>query len=521
MKPRFVLAALALYTAAALIATWPGVRHIDGAHYLARPAAGDGEAAAGDHLQLGWSFWLAGHQLERFRSPFTDPYTFRPEAAAKPNLQGWLYGIPFWPTRHLVGNVWAYNAMVFLSFLLAGGLTAWWLRALDVGRAAALVGGLVFVLAPYRVGQSTGHLLGMVSLLLPAALLALERRRLVVATLVLCAIPLSGQPHLALGAIPLAAGYAWARLPARLWSRVALACAATAVTGLVLGAVVVDGSIGATRTFGQVDYYSAVLADFLRRLPTEGTERFVFMGFAVPLLALAGLALSRRRRGLRLFLALAAVVPALLALGANLPGYHLLWQLVPGLGSTRVPERLFPITCLAVAALVALAVERAQDLVSRQHQVLAAAALAAVLVVVAADLHAPLFGAVAADTPNSAYAVITGDEGLLELPVIRPDIHYGSVFMAYARQSPRTRPQGYSTLAPPEALAFARAKRPLSCGVDAGIPESVGWIAIHRGVYAQTGWFRPDCPDRAEAMLSRLGWKLVARDAEITMYRRS
>lgn len=519
MRTRFVLSALVLYTAAALVATWPGVRHLDGGHYLARPAAGHGEAAAGDHLQLGWSFWLVGHQLEHLRSPLSDPYTFRPEAKAKPNLQGWLYGIPFWPVRHLAGNVWAYNAVLLLSFLLAGGLTAWWLRAIGVTRAAALIGGLVFTLAPYRVGQSTGHLLGMVAFLLPAVLLALERHRLALATIALCAIPLSGQPHLALGAIPLAAGYAWARLPARLWSGVVVGCATAAITGLVLGTVVVEGSIGATRTFRQVDHYSAVLADFLRRLPEEGTERFVFSGWLVPLIALAGLVFSRERRGLRLFLALAAVVPALLALGANLPGYHLLWRLAPGLDSTRVPERLFPITCLAVAALVSLAVDRANEFGLSRQKALAATAVAVLIACITVDLRVPLFGAVAADTPNRAYASIRGDGGLLELPVIRPDIHYGSVFMAYARQSPRTRPQGYSTLAPPEALAFAREKRPLSCGVDVGIPASVGWVAIHRGVYAQTGWFGPDCPDRAETMLGRLGWRLVAKDAEITVYR--
>ena len=83
--------ALALYAACALWATWPAIRHVDG-HYLARPAAGFGEAAAGDHLQLGWSFWLVGHQLEHAESPLADPYSFRPEAEAPPNLQGWLLG---------------------------------------------------------------------------------------------------------------------------------------------------------------------------------------------------------------------------------------------------------------------------------------------------------------------------------------------------------------------------------------------------------------------------------------------
>ena len=123
------------------------MRHVDG-RYLARPAPGYGEAAAGDHLQLGWAFWLPGHQLEHGAAPWADPYTFRPEAEASPNLQGWLLGAPFWPLRALFGNVWAYDLVVLLSFVAAGGLACWWLRALGLSRGAALAGGLVFALAP-------------------------------------------------------------------------------------------------------------------------------------------------------------------------------------------------------------------------------------------------------------------------------------------------------------------------------------------------------------------------------------
>ena len=103
--------------------------------YLARPAAGHGEAAAGDHLQLGWAFWLVGHQLEQGASPLADPYSFRPEAEAPPNLQGWLLGLPYWPLAELFGNVWAYNLILLLTFVLAGGLTCWWLRSLGLSRA--------------------------------------------------------------------------------------------------------------------------------------------------------------------------------------------------------------------------------------------------------------------------------------------------------------------------------------------------------------------------------------------------
>ena len=95
---------------------------------------------------------------------------------------------------------------------------------------------------------------------------------------------------------------------------------------------------------------------------------------------------------------------------------------------------------------------------------LVAVAIGALLVLLALDLRVPVFGAVAADEPNAAYTAIRGDGRLLELPVFRPDLHYGSVYLAYARQSPRERPQGYSTLAPPAADRLARELRPLSCG---------------------------------------------------------
>ena len=293
----FVTLALALYAACAIWATWPAVQHVDDS-YLARPAAGYGEAAAGDHLQLGWAFWLPGHQLENGGAPWADPYSFRPEAKAGPNLQGWLFGAPFWPLRHLFGNVWAYNLIVLLSVVAAGGLACWWLRSLGIVRAGALVGGLVFALAPYRVGQSTGHLLGLIAFLLPAALLALERRRFVWAALALAAIPLSGQIHLAMGAVTLALGYAWARVPRSEWWKAGVGVAAATAAAIAVQQVVVAGSVvGGGRRFAEVDHYSAELSDFVTRAVGAGIEEFVFVGWLTPLLALVGLWAVRGKRG--------------------------------------------------------------------------------------------------------------------------------------------------------------------------------------------------------------------------------
>ena len=512
--------ALAVYVACALWATWPAVRHVDG-HYLARPAAGYGEAAAGDHLQLGWAFWLVGHQVERGASPLEDPYSFRPEAEAPPNLQGWLFGIPFWPLASAFGNVWAYDLVVLLSFVLAGGIACWWLRSLGLSRPAALVGGVVFCLMPYRVGQSTGHLLGLVSFLLPATLLALERRRFVLAALVLAAIPLSGQLHLALGAIPLVLGYVWARLPRAAWWKGALATLPATLGGLLVQEWAVEGSIGTGRSFRQVERYSAELSDFVTRGVGSGVEELVFIGWLTPLVALVGLFALRRQRGLAVLLGLAAIVPSLLALGTNLPGYETLWRVVPGLDATRVPERLLPIACLAIAAIASFGIQQVTTCYLRLSPPTTAVAAGVAALLLAVDLRVPVFGAVAADSDTAAYAAIHGDGGLLELPVFRPDVHYGSAYLGYARQSPRERPQGYSTLAPPRADRLARELRGISCG-RGSIPGSLGvrFVAIHSGLYDASGFFADGCPARAERALTARGWRVIGRDGRITVLER-
>ena len=159
----------------------------------------------------------------------------------------------------------------------------------------------------------------------------------------------------------------------------------------------------------------ASLADFVTRAVGR-VEELVFLGWLTPLLAIVGLAAVRRRRGLAVVLGLAALVPCLLALGGNLPGYETFWRAVPGLDSTRVPERFMPIACLAFAALVALGIEQVTQCYLRLSRPAVLVATAIAVVVLALDLRVPVFGAVAADEPTGAYAAIRGPGRLLELP---------------------------------------------------------------------------------------------------------
>ena len=387
-------------------------------------------------------------------APWLDPYSFQPEVEPRVNFAGWPFAAVYGPLQALFGTVAGWNVFILLTYVGAGGFAALWLRSLGLELGPALVGGLAFALAPYRVAQSTGHLLGPISMLLPLALYGVERRQAWLAAAALASIPLSGQVHLALGAIPFVLAYALARRRLRLG---AVAAGAAVAAGVVVWALTLRDSV--ERPFSEVERYSATLGDFLSRDPGE-FEQFVYLGWLLPLLAVVGLGclcfrntISSGRR-LALVLGLGALVPCLLALGSNLPGYGLLWRNTP-LHSTRVPERLLPIACLCLGALAAVAVACVSETQARRR---ARLVVAAAVVVVAVDLWVPLYDPLVADEDNSVYArVAEAPAGrLLELPALPPDAYAGSVYLYYAMQAPRERPLGYATSAPPEAFRVAR-----------------------------------------------------------------
>lgn len=464
--------------------------------FLAGGAPGWGEAAAGDHLQVTYHYWLVGHQLEHGRAPWRDPYTFRPESEPVLNVQGWPFGLPFWPLNALFGTVVAWNTLMLLLYLAAGLLACAWLRELGLSRGPALVGGLAFALAPYLQAQwSTGHLLAWVAMLLPLALYAVERARkgslwwLAVAGAALVSVPLSGQLHLALGVIPFFVLYCLVRLP---WA--ALLAVPALAAGLLANALVVRHTTGArSRSFHQVEHYSAGLSGFVSR-DSKLIEQMVYLGWSVLALAVAGFValVLRRRWGLATVLGLGALVPILFALGSHTPGYETLWRHLPGLQHTRVPERIMPVACLALAALVAIAV-------SRVRWPGTAAIVALVLLI---ELPLNLFHATDADPHNKVYAAVRSEPPgrMLELPVYEPGSQSASTYLYYLMQAPRQHPSGYTTTAPIRADAVLRALEKDPCPyLD---PLGITTIVTHYG--------RPN----------PCGGRLIARAGRMAVYRR-
>jgi hypothetical protein len=522
----------ALYAVAALVATEPAVVHGFTA-FIASGAPGHGEAAPGDHLQTGYRLWLAGHQLEHGHQPWVDPYSFHPEAE-QANPAWWPYGLPYWPLVRALGPVLAWNVFTLLCLFGAGAFTLLWLRELGLSRVAAVAGGLVYEIAPYRIVQSRGHLLGPISLLLPLALWAFERARRSgdqrwwwASRAALVSIPLSGQVHLALGAIPFYVLYAICRSrDARVVLETAIGAVAAVLAGVLIDRTVISGSIDeGGRSLREVNAYSATGVDFVSRHVGGNAEAFVFLGWLTPLAAIGGFMVLTRRDGwLASALGVGAVVPVLLALGTHNPLYAPLWHAFPPLRYPRVPERLMPIACLAGAALVAVAIDAGlrRPAARRIPRLALAAIVAAVLI---ADLHVRAFRASAADGDNAAYDTIgQAPEGrLVELPVFLPDVHYGSVYLYYDQRVLRERPLGYSTTAPKRSDVVARHLEPLSCGDwTTGVGSrlrilKVSTIALHHGLYVDNPLLT-DTAWMAWQGLVAHGWRPLATDGPVTSF---
>jgi hypothetical protein len=502
---------------------WPAILHAR-SHFVSGGAPAYGEASPGDHLQTLYHFWLVGHQLEHGRAPWLDPYSFQPEADPQPNYAGWPFGFLFWPLRATFGFVGGWNVLQLLLYMLAGLVTCAWLRELSLPRGPALAGGLAFAIAPYRVQQSVGHLLGPIAILLPLALWAFERARrgsawwLALSGAAVASIPLSGQVHFALGAIPFFLAYAFCRTSdARLLLGAGAGVLAAVGAGVLVRQTLIVGSTeSGGRSLAEVSVYSARVGDFLsRHVGHARTEQFVFLGWVTPLVALAGLVLlvRGRRYALAALLAVGAVVPILLALGTRTPLYSWLWHALPPFRFPRVPERLLPIACLCIAALFAFAIARSR------RPVVAALAVALLLV----DLHARVYTESAAGDPSAA--TLSGRGRLLELPVFDPTVHLGSVYLWYDTAAQRERPGGYATTAPKTAKRTSDRIHRLNCGdwsngMAAEIERlGVGTIALHRGLYVEkravtrTSWF-------AWRSLLAHGWTLQRTAGPVWLFER-
>ncbi len=174
------LAVAALLVLLTLAHTWPLAAHWNQAiPYVYHPSPGWElvPQMPGDHLQFYYWSWLFTDNLLGPSSFPSNPYEFN--TFLNPHGIALYANFPFsllYLALKPLGALSAYNAVVLLTYLLAG-LAAFALARRLLGSVlAALPVALLYALLPFRASQAlSGHLYGFIAFLLPATLWCLEQ----------------------------------------------------------------------------------------------------------------------------------------------------------------------------------------------------------------------------------------------------------------------------------------------------------------------------------------------------------
>jgi hypothetical protein len=393
-EPWFVwIGVMMLYLLVGIGWTWPLVLHWDsGVIQLGVQPVDSG--------QNSWNLWWSLVSLRAGWNPFTTAYLFFPQTIDLFwQTLGLSNALSVLPITALAGPIAALNTVILLSFAL-GGLFAYRIARGLVERGPALLGGLVFVIAPYHFPPIYGgaleiaavHWLPLLVLLLMRALNRPGLLHMLPAGMILGLTSLSSHYYGLFGAVYVAAH---GGLAALLSGNRRQCLALLAVTGgvllswlaLLLPFLDLGSALGSVETsdwFARQLFHSAALVDLLPfnvfhplwgdaaatvfgALHPFGVELGLAPGLLVYLLL--GVALLRRRAFawpwllLGLLMLLLAMGPRLKITdqptGLPLP-YALLDLLGPFRNSTR-PSRFVALMMLPVAVLSALGAAGLRD----------------------------------------------------------------------------------------------------------------------------------------------------------------
>jgi len=131
-----------------------------------------------DNFHFLWELWYVAHALfDLHKSPFFDPDVFVPFGFSLIRNQDLSPGtvLLFSPLTHFFGEVFTYNFLVLMSFLLTAFGTYLLARELWSNRLAAFLAGLVVGFCPYRFAHAAGHLSIVSTEWIPFFFLYLER----------------------------------------------------------------------------------------------------------------------------------------------------------------------------------------------------------------------------------------------------------------------------------------------------------------------------------------------------------
>lgn len=320
----------------------------------------------------------------------------------------------------------SFELLVIAHYALGGIFLYAYLRRLNVGVMAALVGAIGFEFNGFFVGHRGHYNMLAVAVWLPGVLWLLDlawqatapRRALLWATaagLALSQMVMAGHPqatlYCALTVIAyfgyrwlcaLRQGGSWAwrsslRIPLHFILAGTLAAGLAAIA-LLPAAELLDRSLRSSPTYNFVAQYSLLPRNLIGLVMPEflgwsGTEFRIYAGILTLVLAVVAWIVPTHARAERLFWGAAALVALITALGGFTILHGIVYRFVPGFTSIRVSTRAFYIANLALSILAAFGVESLLKLLATdelrrlRHLVRSAGALLAVLVLLGTGLY--------------------------------------------------------------------------------------------------------------------------------------
>ena len=318
-----------------------------------------------------------GESLRSGQIPLWNPLAFSGTPYFADPQSAVLY-LPNWPFLLLLDTATAARAIVVAHYLLATVSAYFYMRAIRLSPAPALVGAAVFGLSQYTMSQISGMPLLINLAWIPAVLLllelALQRRStgFAVATGVALAFQLfNGWLHgLFVTAFAVLATIAWhlisQYLESRDWRPTLHIARLAATTGVVWAALSAALLLPTFEFIGQSNY---IMQRSLEQAGGEGNVTVLailgiggseghgaYLGMVGLLLVLVGALFTADRRRSWLYLGLGSF-SLLTAFGTKAPLYAYLYQWVPGFQTFHTPGRFMVLYLLSASALAALGTE--------------------------------------------------------------------------------------------------------------------------------------------------------------------
>jgi hypothetical protein len=454
---------VAAFSALTLVMTYPQVR------YLGNGVSTDD----GDALFSVWRLAWVAHQLARNPAHLFDANIFYPERGALAYSDAMLFpGLMAAPLHWLgVPPLLVYNLIFLGGFALSGAAMFLLVRSLTHHTGAAFLSGFVFAFLPYRF-MHYAHLELQLAFCMPLCLWAVHRlikygrvRDGLLAGIFFVLQCLSSWYYgifLATFLVP----FTLALLAGEDLASIKRSLRALSAGGVLAALLVVPTALpyfSARRAVGErpleeIVHYSATPRDYLTahhrntafgKLTERwaGQERELFMGIAVPLIALIGLwpPLSAAR----IAYALGLVFAFDLSLGFNGLLYPWFHEYVLPYRGLRVPARMAMVIGLGLAVLTGFGAARILRALSRRGAARVGFLLLASLIFV--EYRSTLTLKRIPSRPPPIYDALPQGPGtvVLELPLLQPDIALEPTYMYFSTFHWHKLVNGYSGFKPP------------------------------------------------------------------------